>query len=75
MIDYCEEGFRLQAYQALLTDPALCKQLLAVGGMSGKTALIIAYAMMGAQVAPVAYTETRLRVAERKLRKESEAAS
>lgn len=68
MIAFCEEGFREQAYAALLTDPALCKQLLSVGGFSGKTALIIAYGMMGAQMAPVANHEIRQMILARKER-------
>lgn len=72
MIAFCEEGFREQAYAALLTDPGLCRQLLSVGGMSGKTALIIAYGMLGAQVAPIANHEIRGMIIERQRRKDEE---
>lgn len=65
MIMFCEEGFRVQAYEALLTDPALCKQILSAGAVSGKFSLAIAYAMMGAQVAPVAMMEIKQKRADK----------
>lgn len=58
-IVFCEETFREQAYAALLTDTALCKQILSAGQISAKFSLAIAYAMLGAQVAPVAIVELK----------------
>jgi hypothetical protein len=52
-----EEAFREQAYAALVTDPALCRMILRAGTTSGKVSLIIAYAMLGAGVAPTAIME------------------
>ncbi len=59
MIAFCEESFREQAYAALLTDPDLCRQILSAGQISAKFSLAIAYAMMGAQVVPVAVMEIK----------------
>lgn len=67
-----QEGFREQAYNALLTDPALCKTILKGGTASGKIALLIAYGMMGAAVAPAGIIEVKLRAAERAAAKEAE---
>jgi hypothetical protein len=53
------EQFEEQAYQALLTDPILCRKILSGGAMSGKVALILAYGMLGASVAPTAVKEIR----------------
>jgi len=52
-----EEAFREQAYAALVTDPALCRMILRAGTTSGKVSLIIAYAMLGAGIAPTAIVE------------------
>lgn len=51
--------FRDQAYEALLTDPELCRTILRGGVMSGRVALIMAYGMFGVSVAPVALMEAR----------------
>jgi hypothetical protein len=59
------EDFENQAYNALLTDPALCATILKAGATSGKAALIIAYGMLGVSVAPVAVGELRERRALR----------
>lgn len=59
MIMFCEDTFRVQAYEALLTDPNLCKQILAAGAVSAKFSLATAYAMMLGQVAPVAWMELK----------------
>lgn len=60
-----EDAFRAQAYEALKLDPALCKMILKGGASSGKVALIVAYAMMGASVAPVFMTEMKEKRADR----------
>lgn len=52
-----EEVFREQAYAALVTDPALCRMILRAGTTSGKVSLLIAYAMLGAGIAPTAIEE------------------
>ena len=68
MIVFCEDTFREQAYAALLTDPALCKQILSAGQVSAKFSLAIAYAMLGAQVAPLAIMELK----QKRMAKEDE---
>ena len=68
-----EDAFREQAYQALLTDPALCKSILRAGQTSGKISLLIAYGMLGASVAPTAMVEVNeKRDARAKAREEKE---
>lgn len=57
--------FRDQAYEALLTDPELCRTILRGGVMSGRVALIMAYGMFGVSVAPVALMEARMKKAAR----------
>lgn len=53
------EAFRDQAYQALLTDPGLCRTIISAGAKSGKFSLIAAYGMLVASIAPVAIEELR----------------
>jgi len=55
-----QEGFRESTYNALLTDPELCKTILRVGTTSGKVALMISYSMLIAAVAPVGVLEYKL---------------
>jgi hypothetical protein len=64
--------FEQQAYQALLTDPDLCKLILKGGVKSGKVALGIAYAGMGVSVVPTALMELKEKKAERLAAKEAE---
>ncbi|HEY6018781.1 MAG TPA: hypothetical protein VIY48_02495 [Candidatus Paceibacterota bacterium] len=52
-----DDAFREQAYSALLTDPALCRVILRGGAVSARLSLGIAYATLGAAVAPVAIAE------------------
>jgi hypothetical protein len=61
--------FEDQAYQALLTDPELCKLILKGGVKSAKISLAIAYAGMGASVLPTAAMEFKEKKAERDARK------
>lgn len=58
-IAYAEDVFREQALAALMTDPGLCKQILAAGQVSAKASLALAYGMLGMQVAPVAMLEIK----------------
>lgn len=58
-----EEAFREQAYAALVTDPTLCRMILRAGTTSGKVSLIIAYAMLGAGIAPTAILEFKTKKA------------
>lgn len=51
--------FKDQAYEGLLTDPALCKMILSSGAKSGKLALAFAYVMFGTRIAPDAMDEYR----------------
>ncbi len=60
--------FRDQAYEALVTDPALCKLILKGGATGGKMALVLAYVMLGVNVAPVA----KMEYDAKKLEKEGE---
>jgi len=62
-----EDVFREQTYNALLTDPGLCKTILKAGTTSGRMSLIIAYGMLALAVGPVA----RFEIQERKARREA----
>ena len=64
-INNAHDSFREQAYNALLTDPDLCRKILKGGTGSGKIALVIAYGMLGAAVVPVAHMEIKEKRAER----------
>jgi hypothetical protein len=65
--------FEEQAYQALLTDPELCKLILKGGVKSAKVSLGLAYIGMGVSVAPTAAMELKTRKAERDTRKQEAA--
>jgi hypothetical protein len=54
-----QDGFRESAFEALKTDPALCRMIVRAGVTSGKLALMIAYGTMAISVAPTAYLELR----------------
>lgn len=54
-----DSAFREQAYGALLTDPALCQQILKAGETSAKLSLVLAYVGLGAAVAPYAIAEVK----------------
>lgn len=71
-IETANPEFRDRAYAALLTDPALAESIIRNGGMSGKAALIIAYAMFAGSVVPVAMGELKIRKAERDARRQDE---
>ena len=60
--------FRDRAYAALLTDPELAQSIVKAGGISGKAALIVSYAMLAGAVVPVATLEFRDKKAERDAR-------
>lgn len=66
------EQFEAQAYQALLTDPELCKLILKSGGKSAKLSLLIAYGGMGMTVGPTAVMELKERKAIREAKREAE---
>jgi len=51
------DQFEELAYQALLTDPALCKKILGAGATSGKAGLVIAYSMLIGTTIPTARNE------------------
>jgi hypothetical protein len=59
MLKDANKEFEVMAYEALLNDPALCRKILAAGATSGKAQLMMAYALLGGSLAPVAYTEFR----------------
>lgn len=66
-IKKANEDFEEMAKSALLTDPKLCRKILSAGGTSGAAGLCIAYAALGAQVAPVALMEFKTRKAQKEL--------
>ena len=49
--------FEAMAFQALLSDPALCRKILANGAVGGKAMLAMAYLNLGASLYPVARQE------------------
>jgi hypothetical protein len=51
--------FRAQTYNALLTDPDLCRYILKAGTKSGKLALGVSYAMFAAAIMPTALAELK----------------
>ncbi len=53
------EAFEKQAFEALRTDPALCRKILGAGATGGKVGLLMAYGMLGMAVVPAARTEYR----------------
>lgn len=65
-----DDAFRIQAYEALKTDPALCKMILKSGATSGKVALVISYLLLILSVAPVAVDEFKERRDEKARRDE-----
>jgi hypothetical protein len=54
-----DEGFTEAAYNALLTDPKLCRMILKGGAAGGKLALLMAYGMLAAAITPVAMKELK----------------
>jgi hypothetical protein len=65
------EAFKENAFEALKTDPDLCKLICKGGVKSGKVALGIAYASFGTQVVPVAVSEYKMKREERRMRMEA----
>lgn len=66
------EDFGIRAYNALIMDPALCKMILRGGMNSGRLALVLAYGMFAAKVAPVAAQEYREMRAQAQAERETE---
>jgi hypothetical protein len=64
------EGFEAAAYQALLTDPELCKSIMRSGAKSGKVALTMAYGGLAMAVIPTAAEELKDKKAARDLKRE-----
>lgn len=58
------DQFEDMAYDALLSDPVLCKKILGAGSQSGKVQLAMAYGALALSVAPTAATEIRIRRAQ-----------
>lgn len=63
-------AFKENAFEALKTDPELCKFICKGGVKSGKLALGIAYASFGTQVVPVAIAEIKVKREERRVKME-----
>lgn len=59
------KSFEEMAYQSLLSDPVLCRKILAAGKTSGTAGLVMAYAVLGLSVGPTAVEEYRSRRAAR----------
>jgi hypothetical protein len=51
-IKEANEQFEVMAYEALQTDPQLCRKILGAGANSGKAGLVMAYVMLGASAFP-----------------------
>lgn len=66
------DGFEAAAYQALLTDPELCKSIMRSGAKSGKVALGLAYGTMAMGVLPTAVEELRDKKAARDAAREED---
>lgn len=66
-----QEAFRTQVYQALLSDPELCRSILTSGAQAGRVSLIVAYAMLAVGVFPTMRMEHVTLSAERKARREA----
>lgn len=56
-----KEVFEVQAFNALMTDPALCHTILRGGALSGKALLAFAYGSMIMAVAPTLVEEVKER--------------
>lgn len=54
-----KEAFREQVFEALKTDPELCKLILRGGVQSARIQLLIAYGMLASVVVPVAAMEIK----------------
>lgn len=65
------DAFKENAFEALKTDPELCKFICKGGVKSGKLALGIAYASFGSQIVPVAIEEIKVKREERRVRMEA----
>jgi len=59
--------FEEMAYEALLTDPQLCRKILGAGATSGKAGLVMAYGMLGVSLVPAAKSEIMSKRAEREV--------
>lgn len=60
-----EQRFRDSIYNALLTDPKLCQSILRMGSKTGHLAFYTAIGMDLAAIAPMAYMEYKLKMAQR----------
>jgi hypothetical protein len=58
------EEFENLAREALAADPKLARKIIGVGGSSGKAGLTMAYALMGATVAPAVMVDIKAKKAE-----------
>lgn len=70
-IAHNNDAFETNAFEALKTDPELCKFICKGGVKSGKVALAMAYASLGTQVVPVAAQEFKAKRAAAKAAKEA----
>ncbi len=67
----CSDIFEKQAYDALLTDPDLCKLILRGGVQSARMSLGLAYVGMGTIVVPTAIQEYKVKREARKAEMEN----
>lgn len=69
------DQFETMAYEALRSDPELCRKILAAGATSGKAGLVMAYGMLGVSIAPAALTEIREKRATRDAERDEDVTS
>lgn len=60
-----EASFREMCYNALLTDPAMCRFILKAGTNSSKISLTVCYGMFAAAIMPTALMELKAKKAEK----------
>jgi hypothetical protein len=58
------EEFENLAREALAADPKLARKIIGVGGSSGKAGLTMAYALMGATIAPAVMVDIKTKKAQ-----------
>jgi hypothetical protein len=59
-----EQSFREMCYNALLTDPGMCRFILKAGTNSAKISLTVCYGMFAAAITPTAIMEMKVKKAK-----------
>lgn len=65
-----ETSFREMCYNALLTDPGMCRFILKAGTNSAKISLTVCYGMFAAAIAPTAIMEIKAKKAKAEAERE-----